>query len=74
MAQARPNPSYVEVPRPSSSMITSESFVAVCDTIQEVNRLLAMQIPNGENSEAAHTLRIAAVSSISAMNVETPFS
>ena len=30
MAQASPNPSYVEVPLPSSSMITRESLVAVC--------------------------------------------
>jgi hypothetical protein len=28
MAQANPKPSYVEVPRPSSSMIINESFVA----------------------------------------------
>ena len=30
MAQASPNPSYVEVPLPSSSMITRESLVADC--------------------------------------------
>jgi hypothetical protein len=30
IAQAMPQPSYVEVPRPSSSMITSELLVAVC--------------------------------------------
>lgn len=46
MAHARPNPSYVDVPRPSSSMMMSEFAVAL--------------------------LRIAAVSSISAMNVDTP--
>mmetsp|Transcript_13681 Transcript_13681/g.19746 ORF Transcript_13681/g.19746 Transcript_13681/m.19746 type:complete len:246 (-) Transcript_13681:1939-2676(-) len=46
IAYARPKPSYVDVPRPSSSMITSDLEVAL--------------------------LRIAAVSSISAINVETP--
>jgi hypothetical protein len=30
IAQANPNPSKVEVPLPNSSMITKESFVAVC--------------------------------------------
>lgn len=30
IAQAMPQPSYVEVPRPSSSMITSELLVVVC--------------------------------------------
>jgi len=30
IAHAMPQPSYVEVPRPSSSMITSELLVAVC--------------------------------------------
>lgn len=48
MAQASPKPSYVDVPRPSSSMMTKEFCVA--------------------------DLRIVAVSSISAMNVDTPFS
>lgn len=33
IAQANPNPSKVEVPRPSSSMITKEFFVAVCNQI-----------------------------------------
>ena len=28
IAHAKPNPSYVDVPRPSSSMIINESFVA----------------------------------------------
>ena len=46
MAHARPKPSYVLVPRPSSSMMMSDLGVAA--------------------------LRIAAVSSISAMNVEMP--
>mmetsp|Transcript_16291 Transcript_16291/g.40540 ORF Transcript_16291/g.40540 Transcript_16291/m.40540 type:complete len:203 (+) Transcript_16291:582-1190(+) len=46
MAHASPKPSYVEVPRPSSSMMTSEEEVA--------------------------PLRMAAVSSISAMKVDTP--
>lgn len=48
IAQASPNPSYVDVPLPSSSMIINESFVA--------------------------DRRIIAVSSISAMNVDTPLS
>ena len=30
MAHARPKPSYVDVPRPSSSMMTSELLVAPC--------------------------------------------
>jgi len=46
MAHARPKPSYVDVPRPSSSMMISDEGVAA--------------------------LRIAAVSSISAMKVEMP--
>lgn len=33
MAQARPKPSLVEVPRPSSSMMMSESEVADCSRI-----------------------------------------
>ena len=48
MAQASPNPSYVDVPRPNSSMITSDDGVAF--------------------------FTMAAASSISAMNVEMPFS
>ena len=48
IAQANPNPSYVDVPRPSSSIMIKLSFVAL--------------------------LRIVAVSSISAMNVDTPLS
>ena len=47
-AQARPKPSYVEVPRPSSSMRTREAGVA--------------------------ELRMAWVSTISAMKVDTPSS
>ena len=46
MAHASPKPSYVDVPRPSSSMSTSERSVA--------------------------PLRMVAVSSISAIKVETP--
>ena len=30
MAQASPNPSYVDVPRPNSSIMISELLVAVC--------------------------------------------
>lgn len=32
IAQARPKPSYVEVPRPSSSTITSDRLVAPCSS------------------------------------------
>ena len=43
MAHARPKPSYVEVPRPSSSMITSELLVAPCTG--QLGNTLWMQVP-----------------------------
>ncbi len=36
MAQARPNPSYVDVPRPSSSMMTRDLSVAPCKSIPKL--------------------------------------
>ena len=39
MAQARPNPSNVEVPRPNSSMMTSELLEAPCSSaVQTLSR------------------------------------
>lgn len=76
MAHARPNPSYVEVPRPSSSIIISESLVADYSSISLMFPLARSELKSTFIKMAdvnQPTLRIVAVSSISAMNVETPF-
>ena len=65
MAQASPKPSLVDVPRPSSSIMMRESLVA---DYAEIRTILI------EDERLLLTFRIVAVSSISAMNVETPFS
>ena len=62
IAQARANPSAVDVPLPSSSMMTSEFSVADYNVISQ----------GPEHSDGGRTLKMFAVSSISAMKVETP--
>lgn len=62
IAQARANPSAVDVPLPSSSMMTSEFSVADYNVISQ----------GPEHSDGGQTLKMFAVSSISAMKVETP--
>jgi hypothetical protein len=63
IAHAIPNPSAVDVPRPSSSIMIKESEVAVFFEDIRTNHVIPGVL----------TLRIVAVSSISAIKVDTPF-
>lgn len=74
MAQARPKPSYVDVPRPSSSMMMREFWVAELegrdteDDEAAAPSSVAVLAPVCVRSYR----RMAAVSSISDMKVDTP--
>ena len=73
MAQARPKPSYVEVPLPSSSMMMSEFSVAELEGDEQgwwEKACLPALV--WTNSCASSYRRMAAVSSISDIKVETP--
>ena len=67
MAHARPKPSYVDVPRPSSSMITSDLGVAFL-TIDDVSSISAMNVdtPRDWTSPAPTRASTASTGEISA--------
>jgi len=72
LAHVVPNPSYVDVPLPSSSMMTRLDGVAVC--ILDINAQSAGVLQQGlqQTTQQRPTFKIVAASSISAMNVDTP--
>lgn len=64
IAQAKPKPSYVDVPRPNSSIIIKDLSVAVLNKNKKRN--------NGKKERKAAYFKIVEVSNISAINVDNP--
>lgn len=72
MDQAIPHPSYVEVPRPNSSMITNEFLVADLTIVEDsIISNIKVERPFNWESSAPTRARIASTTAISALSQGT---